>query len=357
MTLIKSGVKTYYLLIIGCCLFMALLFGFNSSSTTASTVEEQLRASNNPNRGLTPRSSSQKCAAAILDDTVTHTRDLLVNNKCSASAGLLSPRNAKQPSDKPLTFLLLYYNDHKFLAQHLKSWLNYSAETLSKIEFVIVDDGSAMKHRAIDFLEANRQYAQKVDISVYEIDQDMIYNIGGARNLGFWVSNTKWTFMNDADMLIEDETAQFFLDLIEQDEEKERQGQTDNIYSYFQTSRGFPHPAVLMMKRDSYWKVGGCDEDFVGSYGWTDPHFFYRAKRTPGVANIEAKDMMKSVMPMQHLWDDKCKCPEEFTCLKGYDQKLKHEKDATRNEKIFYEKEKNNSWSNEFLRFTWKQVW
>ena len=38
------------------------------------------------------------------------------------------------------------------------------------------------------------------------------------------------------------------------------------------------HPAVCLIRKEDYWKIGGCDEDFVGNYGQTDPHFWYRAK-------------------------------------------------------------------------------
>ena len=32
------------------------------------------------------------------------------------------------------------------------------------------------------------------------------------------------------------------------------------------------------MRKNDYWKVGGCEEDLVGNYGQTDPIFWYRAK-------------------------------------------------------------------------------
>ena len=32
------------------------------------------------------------------------------------------------------------------------------------------------------------------------------------------------------------------------------------------------------MKVCDYFKVGGCEEDLVGSYGYTDPCFWFRAR-------------------------------------------------------------------------------
>ena len=36
---------------------------------------------------------------------------------------------------------------------------------------------------------------------------------------------------------------------------------------------GQPHPAVCLLRVEDYWNVGGCEEDLVGHYGWTDPSF------------------------------------------------------------------------------------
>ena len=38
-----------------------------------------------------------------------------------------------------------------------------------------------------------------------------------------------------------------------------------------------PHPAVCLLRVEDYWNVGGCEEDLVGHYGWTDPSFWYRS--------------------------------------------------------------------------------
>ena len=51
-----------------------------------------------------------------------------------------------------------------------------------------------------------------------------------------------------------------------------------------------PHPGTWLMKTGLYWQSGGCDEDFVGSYGQTDPHFDYRAKKTNHDDVVELHD-------------------------------------------------------------------
>ena len=46
----------------------------------------------------------------------------------------------------------------------------------------------------------------------------------------------------------------------------------------FHKKNGKEHPAVCLLKKEDYWRVGGCEEDLVGHYGQTDPIFWYRAK-------------------------------------------------------------------------------
>ena len=101
------------------------------------------------------------------------------------------------------TFFIIYYNNVDYLAQQLDSWMQLAER--DKIQFLIVDDGSANGNRAVDFLK--NQSSLQLDIQVYEIDQDLVWNIGGApKNLGFWVAPTKWVFLSDSDILVQPNT-------------------------------------------------------------------------------------------------------------------------------------------------------
>jgi hypothetical protein len=92
-------------------------------------------------------------------------------------------------SNKKVTFFLIYYNDHHLLAQQLDSWTKFSAQALDQIQFLVVNDGSAPFHTAMYFFRANPQLTNQLDLVVYKIDQDMDWNIGGGRNLGFWMAS------------------------------------------------------------------------------------------------------------------------------------------------------------------------
>ena len=105
------------------------------------------------------------------------------------------------------TFFIIYYNNVDYLAQQLDSWMQLAER--DKIQFLIVDDGSANGNRAVDFLK--NQSSLQLDIQVYEIDQDLVWNIGGARNLGFWVAPTEWVFLSDSDILVRPNTMAYVM--------------------------------------------------------------------------------------------------------------------------------------------------
>ena len=75
----------------------------------------------------------------------------------------------------------------------------------------------------------------------------------------------------------------------------------------------------MLIRKEAYWLSGGCDEDFVGSYGYTDPHFFQRLKHIEGIklvtTHIEMDSM--SIPPLVHMPDD-IPCPDNLSCLSPY---------------------------------------
>lgn len=302
----------------------------------------------------------QECAAGLWNQA-THT--LEVNPKCPASRQLLQMQ--PPPTDKKLTFFFIYFNDHHHLAHQLKSWISYGKAVLDQIQFVIVDDCSASGHTAAEFLQANnnqdggilaKKTTFELDIVIYKIDQNLMWNIGGARNLGFWMANTPWIFMSDTDTQVPPETMHFILQKITDNSSRTT---APPVYTFFQRIResGFkPHPAVMLIRKQDYWKVGGCDEDFVGSYGWTDPHFRYKVQEDPTLRAIKAhKEMDELGIPPLREMSDEIDCPETIVCLEKFHGE-KAPKMPETNEAKFKLKSEGGKWSNEVLRYTWQRV-
>jgi hypothetical protein len=419
-----------------------------------------------------PRNKTQQCANALLDRS-THRLIPTKNKECPSSIDLSKTKKMIQRREREpgplLTFLLIYYNDDQNFAHQLDSWMKFSYEALSRIRFIVVDDGSDVGHRAVEMLGSNLANSttsssssnnnnninkniglSSLDIRVYEIDQDIDWNIGGGRNLGFWIasqvastntdtdtdnySSSSWVFMNDADILIPPETMDFVLGLTEKlsddkidvnvdvhddndgfelntankryhSSEKrntttsEKRNTTTNknnyVYGFFQRigkkgnlKKKSPHPAVMLSTTDSYWTAGGCDEDFVGNYGYTDPHFFYRVEKHHSLKVINTHERMDlvSIPPLIEM-SNKHKifksCPESIYCKPkqkhsvrskvnnndnnnenskdNYDGEKKNKpslsKDTTINKELYVQKTISGNWSIDYLRFTWRRVW
>ena len=412
-----------------------------------------------------PRNKTQQCANALLDRS-THRLVPTKNKKCPSTIDLSKTKKMIQRREREpgplLTFLLIYYNDDQNFAHQLDSWMKFSYEALSRIRFIVVDDGSDIGHRAVEMLGSNLANSttsssssssnssnnndvslSSLDIRVYEIDQDINWNIGGGRNLGFWIasqgasidtdtdtdnySSSSWVFMNDADILIPPETMDFVLGLTEelsndnidanvdvhddndgfelntaneQYHSSEKRNTTttnknNNVYGFFQRigkkgnlEKKSPHPAVMLSTIDSYWTAGGCDEDFVGNYGYTDPHFFHRVEKHHSLKVINTHERMDllSIPPLIEM-SNKHKifrsCPESIYCkpkqkhsvrskLNNNDSnnenskdnddgekknKLSLSKDTTINKELYVQKKISGNWSIDYLRFTWRRVW
>ncbi|KAL3940850.1 MAG: hypothetical protein SGBAC_004678 [Bacillariaceae sp.] len=304
----------------------------------------------------------QQCPVGIFNNNTKH---MEINKDCHPdSQKLLSMERV--PTTKKITFMLIYYNDHHHLAHQIQSWKNFSQSTLDQIQFLIVDDGSAPGNTAKEFLEANYEYSESIDIVLYKIEQDLLWNIGGARNAGFWMANTEWIFMSDGDIHVSRETMDYVVGLTNRRVENFPGNETEsatqynmNVFVMFQRYRpsGFkPHPAVMLLPRASYWYVGGCDEDFVGSYGYTDPHFRYKVEVDPTLHLINVYPDMdeQKVPPLVEMADD-VSCPKGIQCLPAF-LGVKAPREVTRNQKMFFSKRGKGEWSHNVFRYTWHYV-
>ena len=106
-----------------------------------------------------------------------------------------------------------------------------------------------------------------------------------------------------------------------------------------------PHPAAMLASRSSYWRVGGCDEDFGGNYGYTDVHFTMRLKQTSGCRRISAnspKDSLPQIEPAPPL-------------IHLERHHSKH--NAETNKALFSAKTLGRKeWSADYLRFSWSKA-
>ncbi|KAJ1449527.1 hypothetical protein M885DRAFT_449057, partial [Pelagophyceae sp. CCMP2097] len=238
-----------------------------------------------------------------------------------------------------LTIAYLYYRDVGLMKKHIASWQAFPAPLLRRLNFLIIDDGSPPGERAAEIVGGALCGAR---VLVVEVLQDVAWNIGGARNLIFTVAPTEVILMVDADQMLPVDLVEWAL----------RRAPTTK--GKCEIVRGFPrkllsgrpfrvHPGVMLASRDSYWRVGGCDEDFVGQYGHTDVHFNQRVEQTAGCGILQAADLPIRGRPPSLIYLEDPRTKTKF-----------YSRDNSRNKALFEAKMAGQKpWSRDTLRFNW----
>ena len=232
---------------------------------------------------------------------------------------------------KELTFVLSYYNQQDVLKKHISFWKKYSPEYKEKTSFLIVDDCS--KKSALDVLK-NEQDIDDLDIHLYRVKEDLFCNIAGVRNLGFKEMQTKWGLLLDMDTLVDNDMMNGIFDILTT--------QTLRHYAYkfnrkvpnnpHHVKNGQFHPAITLIRHEDYWLVGGCEEDLVGHYGYTDTSFWWRARGKIKV--FFCKNIFLTYDP-----EGECEMV----------------RNTFHNRQLFEKKKKDNNWSTDFIRFNWER--
>ena len=257
----------------------------------------------------------------------------------------MSPKNWAL---KVLSIAVLYYEDPERLAEVVNSWLVLSDDLRRQILFLVIDDGSSLP--ASDVVRALNGHTCTADILVFRVLDDIPWNIGGSRNLAMFVSPTRYVFLTDLDITVPSEVMASLPYLIGEAERRHDETGNETVFTHFRRvvqgdtlpKREKPHPAVMLLTTSAYWRIGGCDEDFVGNYGFTDPHFMYRASRTPFISQVKCFQNFKELAPLQQAYSSET--PDHA-----------QSKNSSTNKLLFEHKKRFSGWSTTFLRFPWRQ--
>lgn len=230
---------------------------------------------------------------------------------------------------KRLSICVLCYNNSDLLKEQLRSWSLFSKKTLKNLEFVVVDDGSKEK------INPDNLDLKNLDLNVFRIERDIPWNIGGGRNLSATVSKAKWILIQDLDIFVNEKAVNSMLQVMRND------FLNRTVYKFGRvnpaTGRDSPHPGTMLLPKKLYWRVGGCDEDFAGHYGFTDVHFFKQRVAKSWFATTRILYQVKLVEDARG----------STTCLS---------RSTVRNEKLYKKKSVSQEWSTDYLRFNWSRV-
>ena len=224
-----------------------------------------------------------------------------------------------------ITINLSFYNQNDVLLRHIEGWKSWSKEVRDQFSFCIIDDGS--KTSAYDTLKDTD--TSELNLSLYRVEEDLYCNIAGVRNLAAQECKTDWMVILDMDTFVSEELATGMLKLAT--------SRTGDAYKFNRRvsdprhpKNGQPHPAVCLLRVEDYWNVGGCEEDLVGHYGFTDPSFWFRSIGKIHITTYT--DLYLDYWP---------------------DGESDIDRDRSHNHRLYQEKKRTGEWSTDFVRFNW----
>ena len=206
-----------------------------------------------------------------------------------------------------VTIIMAYYENPTMLTEHLIWWHEYRPEDIARVSFIVVDDGSP-RNPAIDVV---RKHTIGIDLRVFRIIPNIPWNQDGARNLGMKYCRTPWAFLTDTDHLVpHDQIGK----LINFTQIEARQGEYYMPASQIKldgTVLG-EHPNTYLFNVADYWRIGGYDEDFAGSYG-SDGNFRKNCQGL-GLREIKTSAWHTLVYRKENIWDA---CTHDFSRKEG----------------------------------------
>lgn len=220
-----------------------------------------------------------------------------------------------------LTYMTLYYNQPEMLRYQVDRWLYFKD---LPINWIIIDDGSP------EPLPLSIVAPLGDRVSVYQILEDIPWNMPGARNLGFYVATTQWVLSTDIDHTFDLDGLRKMVyhnlnvEMIYQFARKRHDGKPE-----------LPHICTILITRDLFWKLGGYDEDFSGHYGHDDMNFRSR---------WENRQMV--------VLDVGCVCHSENPLIP--DSVVNLNRDEAYNKALF--RLKKSSVPTSYMRFKWRKV-
>ena len=162
-----------------------------------------------------------------------------------------------------LSIVVNAYQAQPALDRQLALWRGYPDPVRQVVEFVVVDDGSAP---ALQITADAPSAARPLNITLARIQQDIAWNMPGARNLGALLARGPWLLFHDVDHFLPVHSLQLLL---------QHRAALDaaTLYRFARIEDGVAinsHINSFLCSRDAFWRAGGYDEDFAGHYGHED---------------------------------------------------------------------------------------
>lgn len=236
-----------------------------------------------------------------------------------------------------------YHNQCNTMRFNVESFKKLPPDIKRQTRLLFVDDGSQVPAAAC--------VPEPVDgMKIVLVHKSIPWNTMGARNLGAFVSCTKWLMMLDMDAFLSTWLIQTAFGLIKQPHSKNKLYHLNRYITEVDaldektvigTKQSF-HPAMMMISREMYWKQEGCDEDFTGRYGGTHLKWHFNQRSGGKVLDDPSLIMCNVVSPL--------------------DDQISHtvvpiDKTRERNHVLFHAKDSGKmAWNRTILRFEWHEL-
>lgn len=194
-----------------------------------------------------------------------------------------------------ITMVFPYYEAPKMLGLQMLNIASYPSAVKEMLTIIVVDDGSP-QYNAYDIVG---RWGQDFKVRLYRVKPDIPWNNHGARNLGFLeAEEDAWVLGLDVKHLVPAACMDW---LIWGDMEPQvgkyytfpyvdfRQAKDGSVNLSFVKDRKCsptkPHPNTFLVSRKDFWRAGGYNEDFSGTYGG-DGEFMKRLSEVAEEVNL-----------------------------------------------------------------------
>ncbi len=230
-----------------------------------------------------------------------------------------------------ISLVIPYYNHPDFLNFQLNIWNNYSDEVKDKIEIILVDDCSE-----ISIIDLPNLPKFPENLKIYRILEDIPWNEKGARNLGATAATADWLLHTDFDHWFDDENLKKLIALKKDNNHLYRFERLKNGEKYKQ------HKESHLISTKKFFKIGGFDEDFSGSWGGAAYCLYFNMlKRRESTKTINLSNVFINAAFLDQYSDCQVKSLAKDSSILMHKLRLKKEK---------------NYRPGKILRFSWERL-
>ena len=155
---------------------------------------------------------------------------------------------------------VLYCGEEQHLSRKLSEWQKWRKEVSDRYAMFVIDDGCKGK-KAEEIMRAAGTADLRVEM--FTVLRDIPWNIGGARNLLMTVAGEHHAvLLTDMDLEISEDLANAVADFAATMDQATVVIDFDRVFEDRSQAHKI-HPAVMLISPSTYWRVGGCDEDFA----------------------------------------------------------------------------------------------